>query len=249
MEFFKSFYFPFSSGQFLEETTQTKHFRHLQVWGWSTYCQLGRLLWKAGGKTWHLFGDEGKEKGSMGSTSDLCLRGEEQLPLSAFGFLSCGNWPLFSYSEIPAEVSKECCVLLICKCSLSYLQGLIWNCVRMQDKAWMLLYAVTSLHPSVFLVSACSSRQRCSLEQTPLDCKGDSDFVLFCLWFWGRRSLCLGCTYYCSAYILCLWFTLFLRVRVNGNRACRRAWQGLDKGRRVMKGWGDFHSQNDSEDR
>lgn len=154
---FLKFLFLLSLRPIPRETTQTKPFRHLQVWGWSTYCQVGRLLSKARGKAWHLVGDEEKEKGSMGSTSDLCLRGEEQLPLSAFGFLSCGNWPLFSYSEIPAEVSKDCCVLLICKCCLSYFQSLIWNCVRMQDKALMLVNAVTSLHPSVLLVSACRS--------------------------------------------------------------------------------------------
>lgn len=154
---FLKFLFLLSLRPIPRETTQTKPFRHLQVWGWSTYCQVGRLLSKARGKAWHLVGDEEKEKGSMGSTSDLCLRGEEQLPPSAFGFLSCGNWPLFSYSEIPAEVSKDCCVLLICKCYLSYFQSLIWNCVRMQDKALMLVNAVTSLHPSVLLVSACRS--------------------------------------------------------------------------------------------
>lgn len=170
--FFFSFYFSFPSGQFLEEITPTKHLRHLRVWGWSTYSQVDRFFWKARGKTWHLVGDEEKEEGSVGSTSDLCPRGEEQLPLSACGFSSYGNWPLFCYSEIPAEVNKDGCVLLICKCYLSYLWSLIWNCVRMQDRAWCMLWLLCMLLSCSLVLAllghALWSRQRCSLEQTPL---------------------------------------------------------------------------------
>lgn len=181
------------------------------MWGWSTYSQVGRFFWKARGKTWHLVGDEEKEEGSVGRTSDLYPRGEEQLPLSACGFLSYGNWPLFCYSEIPAEVNKNGCVLLICKCYLSYLWNLIWNCVRMQDRAWCMLWLLCMLLSCLLVLAghALWSRQRwsrhhCTSPRAELDYKGDSDFVLFSLWFCGRRNLCLGGTHCWSAHIVCL---------------------------------------------
>lgn len=102
----------------------------------------------------------------------------------------------------------ECCDFFACFClACQCLQ--VMQCGLGRDAAW-------SRHHWTVKVTLTLS---CSLS-------GFGEEEIFA---WGAHiaALLTSCAW---------WSTLFMRVRVNGKRACSRAWQVLEKSRTVVKG-------------